>query len=292
MPGVNQVLLNSALSRLKQAFVPSDAAMGQPPPDQGGGAPPPDQGAPSGLPPGPPPGAAPGPPPGVGPGAGGPPPGQGLAGDPMANITSAVAGAVQQAMQQVAPGGAGGAAKAPKADINTVATDVFQLKKLYLADAQARGLPLPPDILDGPNRDPATGMPSTAPTGGSDPAAAPMPAAGGQQAAIQPIGPMQPGLDHSQTKAATDRKMLLMKTASDLLRLHSLYLELELPLPTEKTANYPAVPGNTREGNAAVWGSPNGPGRSVPAAVSPVQQMQSQAEALTLRMLAHRDAAG
>jgi hypothetical protein len=95
----------------------------------------------------------------------------------------------QQQTQGGAPGAGG--AKAPKVDINTVATDVFQLKKMMFSVFQRMGLEMPPDLLDGPNRDPQTGMPSVAPTGGSTPAGGGQAGAGQPLSAIQPIEPMQ-----------------------------------------------------------------------------------------------------
>jgi hypothetical protein len=83
---------------------------------------------------------------------------------------------------------------APKPDINTVATDVFQLKKMFLHFMRVQGIELPPDILDGPNRDPLTGAPAASPSGGSDvqpgASAAGMGINGAPQSAIKPIAPM------------------------------------------------------------------------------------------------------
>lgn len=84
------------------------------------------------------------------------------------------------------PSGKPGQGKAPKADINTIATDVFQLKKMIFHLIKAQGLSLPDDILDGPNRDPETGAPASSPTGGSD---AP-PGSSKIKSTIQPIDPM------------------------------------------------------------------------------------------------------
>jgi hypothetical protein len=82
-------------------------------------------------------------------------------------------------------------ATAPKPDINTIATDVFQIKKMLLHSFRVQGIELPPEILDGPNRDPLTGAPATGQSGGSD--AQPGSSGGGppQQSAISPIKPMQ-----------------------------------------------------------------------------------------------------
>lgn len=132
-------------------------------------------------------GGAPPPPPGPTPGDGGP-------GGP--DIAGAVQQAVTQAMsQQQMMQGAGGAGgmKPPKPDINMVATDVFQLKKMFLHFLRVQGIEMPPDILDGPGRDPASGMPSASPTGGSDaqPGSAMGGGGAGPQSAIKPIQPMQ-----------------------------------------------------------------------------------------------------
>jgi hypothetical protein len=93
---------------------------------------------------------------------------------------------VQQAVQQAMMGGGGGMGggmgggnggaggmKPPKPDINMVATDVFQMKKLMFAFFRQMGWEPPPDILDGPGRHPATGAPASGPMGGSDPAMTP-----------------------------------------------------------------------------------------------------------------------
>ena len=192
--GLDRNLLNAAMLKRgqeKSALVPSDAAAaamgggggGAPPMDPsmmggggGGGAPPMD---PSMM---------------AGGGGGGAPPGGG-------DLTAAISTAVQQAMQQSQAGQAGAGGKPPKPDINMVATDVFQIKKLLYALFQTNGWPLPPGLLDGPGRDPSTGAPSSSPTGGSDASGG-----GGQdQSAIQPVEPMQgafPGGDDSGKSAS------------------------------------------------------------------------------------------
>jgi hypothetical protein len=114
---------------------------------------------------------------------------------------SALPGMVQQMVQQTmqaqgqAAGPAGPNGKPAKPDINTVAMDVFQLKKMFLHFMKLQGIDLPPDVLDGPNRDPSTGMPMPMGQGSSDPsqsAGGPGPSGGaGPQSAIQPISPMQ-----------------------------------------------------------------------------------------------------
>jgi hypothetical protein len=85
------------------------------------------------------------------------------------------------------PQGGGKGGKAPKPDINTIATDVFQLKKMFLHFLRMQNIELPMDILDGPNRDPMTGAPATAESGGSDVT----PGASQVQSAIPPISPIQ-----------------------------------------------------------------------------------------------------
>jgi hypothetical protein len=189
MNGINPTLLQTALWRLgrtKESFIPSDAVVGGGgdggppsggmPPDTGGGPmppPPPDTPPPDTSPPGPPPPDS---------GIGGSPPG--------GDISAQVAIGVQQALMQ---SGLQGNQKptAPKPDINTIATDVFQLKKMFLHFLRIQGIDLPPDILDGPNRDPLTGAPAMGPTGGSD--AQPGSSGGGapQQSSIPPIKPIQ-----------------------------------------------------------------------------------------------------
>jgi hypothetical protein len=106
---------------------------------------------------------------------------------------------IQQALQQSGmvgqPGvaGTGGAGKPPKPDINTVAMDLFQLKKMFLHFLKVQGIDLPPDILDGPNRDPSTGMPTPPdPTGGIGGAGGGGGGNGaGPSSAISPVQPMQ-----------------------------------------------------------------------------------------------------
>jgi hypothetical protein len=119
---------------------------------------------------------------------------------------------VAQTMQQMGGMGGGGAGvggggaggKMVKPDIATVAIDIFQVKKMLQYMFNTMGIPLPPDILDGPNRDPSTGtpMPPGAPGSTSDPSTVSQQApggaaggAGGDQAggSIPPIQPVQPG---------------------------------------------------------------------------------------------------
>lgn len=180
--------------REKQAFTPPGA--GGPPAGGGGGAPPgmdPSAAAAGGggAPPGMDPSMA-----AAGGGAGGAPP------DVSALIQSSVQQAVQQAMagggQPGAPGAPGMGGKVNnKPDPAAQGMDIFQIKKMLTHFFNIQGIPLPPDILDGPNRDPSTGMPVAPGTPGStsDPAAAAQAQAqggGGQGgSAISPIQPMQ-----------------------------------------------------------------------------------------------------
>lgn len=190
-------LIKQAMWRTKQGFIPSDPAAG-------GGAPPVgDAGGGAGGPPPGDPGMAAGAPPPPDMGAGGPPPGGGSE-QPMpppepppsgggGDIAAQVAMGVQQALAGSGLQGNKGQT-APKPDINTVATDVFQMKKMLLHYFRMQGIELPPDILDGPNRDPVTGAPAPGTAGGSD--AQPGSsmaggAAGGGQSAIKPIQPVQ-----------------------------------------------------------------------------------------------------
>lgn len=191
---------------------------------------------------------------------------------------------IQQAVQsalQTAGGGAGGAPgagagagmKPPKPDINVVATDVFQLKKMLLALIRQNGMELPPDILDGPNRDPVTGNPSMAPTGGSDPAAGA--AQGGAGGGIPPIGGLPP---MGQPKTASDNssRAALVKAAADVLSLYAILLErdaaaldvwngeLDKAATAVDTAESPGKPFGRRE-------------------VDPLQSMMGKAAALARR---------
>jgi hypothetical protein len=142
---------------------------------------------------------------------------------------------IEQMMQSMGGqgGGAGGPGmpgmKPPKPDINTVATDVFQLKKMFLHDLRSRGVEMPPDILDGPNRDPQTGMPTQTPMGGSDPSVGAMPGGGGgpggppggggpaPQSAIKPMQPMQGAFP----SPAGPGKMAAVKEDADIYKVGS-----------------------------------------------------------------------
>lgn len=216
---VNSELLRLARERLtqeteKQAFTPSGAG-GAPGGDPAAMPPGGDPAAMGGMPPGaaPPPGMDPAAMGGMPPGGGAPPPppppdagggagGLGSGVDVGTMIQQAVQQAVQQAMGGApgmagAAGAAGAGAKPVKANLEAVAMDVFQIKKMLTNIYQINEWPMPPDIIDGPNRDPATGMPMPpgAPGSTSDPArpSSPAPAGGGgagPSSAIQPIQPM------------------------------------------------------------------------------------------------------
>lgn len=186
-------------SQSKSSFVPPGG--GQEDPNAaaaaGGVAMPPGGG---GMPPG---GAMP-------PGGGGMPPDPtggmgGGGGGATPDLQGMISQAVQQAMQQQAGGGMGGGAmggggaggaagmaggmKPAKPDIHTVAQDIFQVKKMLTHLFNSQGMPLPPDILDGPNRDPQLGHPVPPGTPGStsDPQKPPQQ----HQSSIQPIEAMQ-----------------------------------------------------------------------------------------------------
>lgn len=225
LPQLNQYLLQMALDRTKEAFVPSPAAAaaGGPPPGDpaaGGGAPPPPPMDPSmggGMPPG---GAPPM-------GGGGPPPGDPTGGGAQSELDAKIQNSVHRAMQTAqGPGGAGGA-KPPKTDINTVATDLFQLKKMFYADLRRRGIELPPDVLDGPNRDPVTGLPSFNQQAGSEGGAAGPGGGAPPQGAIKPIEGIQPGIvpGGDGKMAGYFEPFQLVKMASEVLSLYSVYLE-------------------------------------------------------------------
>lgn len=202
--------LMKVASARKDAFVPVQGG-GAPPmdPSQAGGAPPMDPSM-GGAPPADPSQMGGAPLPTMDPnatmavgdpsmGGAAPPPGpppapvSGGGGDPMAGMGDAIRSAVQDALGQAGMKGSGNP-KQPKPDINTIATDVFQIKKLILHDMKLRGVEIPMDILDGPNRDPITGAPAVSPTGGSDVA----PGASMAQAGMAP----PPGGDVS--KSASD----------------------------------------------------------------------------------------
>lgn len=201
--------------------------------------PPMDPSAADGMPPGMDPAAAGGAPPGMDPAAGGMPPGMdpsmmaGGAGaspaptapppDPTggagggANPLDAVLSKLDQLGQQMqmapqnqqGPGGApGGPGKPGKPDLLAMSMDIFQLKKIVL-DAfnkifqllgQEGGYQPPQEVIDGPNRDPSTGMPMPPgmPGSTSDPNMQTQqgqpqgaPGGAGPQSSIKPIQPIQ-----------------------------------------------------------------------------------------------------
>lgn len=222
--GIDRALLFYARQRAEQtksAFVPSDAvaqtmdpsgmaAQQAMPPGMADvsammGTAPAGMGMPGGMPGTPPMGPA-----AVGgaaapvPSAPMPPAAAGGGGD----VTTAVQQAVQQAMQQPTAGGnaSGGGGKPAKPSLDTVAMDVFQLKKMLFHLFNSEGRPLPPGLLDGPNRDPQTGqpLPPNTPGSTSDPGyqeAGQQQAAAQLQSAISPIEPMQGAFP--QPKAAS-----------------------------------------------------------------------------------------
>jgi hypothetical protein len=206
--------------------------------------------------------------------------------------------AVQQAMQMMgSQGGPGGQGpKQPKPDINTIATDVFQLKKMILAKMRHDGQELPPDILDGPNRDPETGAPALSPTGGSDvpPGSADLTAAN----AIKPIKPIQPaflnaisggrgtpaaGMVPGGNKTAGAPQLPLtpaglVKQAAELLRIYAFYKEARA-VDAWASWTQPSEEEKMAASNKDIYGNPNGPGSEfvVPKAS---QSVQSHAAAL------------
>ena len=196
------------LATVKRAFQPPDpsgGAGGAPPdPSMGGGAPPMDPSMGGGAPP-------------MDPSAGGapPPPPGGGGGDLLSTIMmklDQMTQSLQMAPQnQQGPGGAPGAPGKPgKPDLLAMSQDIFQIKKILFMIANAMSIEIPPEILDGPNRDPTTGapMPPGAPGSTSDPnvmmqqaqqAASGAGAGGGGgggpsggKSSIPPIEPIQP----------------------------------------------------------------------------------------------------
>jgi hypothetical protein len=124
-----------------------------------------------------------------------PPDASGGGGGGGGDLAAVVQGAMVNALNQAGLAGGGGPAKngkpQAKVDINTIATDVFQLKKMVFMVFQRMGLELPSDVLDGPNRDPATGAPATSADGGSVvPPGASMAEGGAQPSSIKPIEPI------------------------------------------------------------------------------------------------------
>ncbi len=224
----NTTLLELARWRLreqfeKQSFIPpgggdpsqgggDPSAGGAPPmdPSAGGGAPPMDPSMGGGAPPMDPSaggGAPPEAPPDPAAGGGGSP-------DIMAMLQ-----AMQQQISQMQQGGGGGAApggapgagmggKPMKADINTVAMDIFQVKKMITSLFNMYNIPLPPDVIDGPNRDPSSGtaVPPGTPGSTSDVSNQSPPPGGGQggQGAIPAIQPMPPAMPGGGEKQSSD----------------------------------------------------------------------------------------
>lgn len=220
----------------KEAFTPPASAGGDP------------SGGPGG-PPGADPSAMGAPPPGMDPSAGGgqPPPSPDPSGgslDPNM-LTQMITQAVQSAMGgmggqpgQGGPGAMGAGGKPMKASLETVGMDIFQVKKLVMSMMNAMGLPLPQDILDGPNRDPSTGLPMMPGQAGStsdpsqmaaqaqqqQPQGQAPGAAGGQQqgSAIPPVSPMQPaGPGAEATKSGN-----IMTTINKAIALEALFSAL------------------------------------------------------------------
>lgn len=125
-------------------------------------------------------------------------------------------------------GGAGGGAggKPVKADINTVANDIFQVKKILTYLMNMFQIPLPPEIIDGPNRDPATGaaLPPNTPGSTSDP---------NQQtqqpstppSAIKPIEAMQAAMpqDAGGVKTSADEKSFKLGEEARNLSFEDIY---------------------------------------------------------------------
>jgi hypothetical protein len=176
------------------------AAGGMPPmdPAMAGGAPPMDPAAAGGMPMDPAMmGGAPPAPPAPDPAAGGG--GSGPLDAIMAKMDQMMQSMQMSPQNQAGPGGApGGPGKPGKPDLLAMSMDIFQMKKMLSALFDAMGIPIPQDILDGPNRDPATGapMPAGMPGSTSDPQRQ-SPAMGGggggagPDSAIKPIGAMK-----------------------------------------------------------------------------------------------------
>lgn len=141
---------------------------------------------------------------------------------PQPDITETIRSIMQQELAKSAPaagggggaGGGGAAGRSARPDIVTVANDIFQVKKILTYLLNLWGIPLPPDVLDGPNRDPSTGLPVPPGTPGStsDPSQQAAPAGGGGSAggpqgafpAIQPVQPAFGGGGGGSTKTSSD----------------------------------------------------------------------------------------
>jgi hypothetical protein len=133
-------------------------------------------------------------------GGGAPMPGAGgLTADSIRQIMQETLGQMGMVPGQSGPGGGAAGGKPGKPDLMAMSMDIFQIKKMMTTLFNTMGVPIPQDILDGPNRDPSSGMPMSpgAPGSTSDPSRVAPPApgggggAGGGQSAIKPIQPMQ-----------------------------------------------------------------------------------------------------
>lgn len=206
----------------KVAFVPpgggmppgpggDPAAGGAPGMDPGMGAPPPGMDAGMGMPPGGDPAAGAAPPPPAG--------GGGVDLEALRQVIRSEMQQIQGGGMGAAPGAAAGAGGKPvKADINTIATDCYQIKSLFTGLYNRLGWELPQNILDGPNRDPMTGlpMPQGAPGSTSDPNQQMQAAQSSQQqqpqSAIPPMEAMQGAFPQAPEqggapKTASDREL-------------------------------------------------------------------------------------
>jgi hypothetical protein len=112
--------------------------------------------------------------------------------------------------------------KAGKPDLNVMATDIYQIKKLLINLYRVLNIELPVSILDGPTRDPMTGLTQdTAEAGGEK--------QDNQTSSINPIEPIKPAFPtspNSEKKSAhrlgnigSDSHIKQQATSSDVARL-------------------------------------------------------------------------
>lgn len=232
---INPELIRLAEWRLNNDFQPlsKDAFVPSAPGGPGGGAPP--MGGPGGPPPGP---GGPGAPPMDPSAAGGPPPADPQAVPPPPPIDEGMIRQIfQSEMQKMnMPGGAGGQPGGMGAGGGNKAMkpgemDAWQTKKLVTGLYHAMGLPLPHDIIDGPNRDPVTGasVPPGSPGSTSDPNRPPQPPPGGggggpqSPGALPPIEPMDPMQGALPTPAPGGQKQAIAHEPHTPIGLVSAY---------------------------------------------------------------------
>lgn len=110
------------------------------------------------------------------------------------------------------PGTSSSSKKANKPDLNTIALDVYQIKKMLLHMMRVQGIDLPDEVLDGPGRDlPPGGGVSAEPNTGRG--------GGESDAGVNPIKPIEPNLSGSIPKQASANIENIRRVAALFRRL-------------------------------------------------------------------------